>query len=88
MGPSCKGCGYQSFPPRADCPECMAGEFESKEVTGKGTVHTYSNTAAAPTGFENDVPYIVVVVDTEEGGRCVGWLGDIADDDLKIDRDV
>ena len=37
MGSTCKGCGFASFPPRADCPECMAGEFEFTERDGKGT---------------------------------------------------
>lgn len=88
MGSTCKQCGYLSFPPRADCPECMSGDFEFKEYTGKGTVYTYSKISAAPTGFENEVPYTVVVVDMEEGGRCVGWLGDVPDDDLKIGMEV
>ena len=37
MGTVCKGCGYASFPPRADCPDCMSGEFEFKEWSGKGS---------------------------------------------------
>ena len=76
MGSKCKNCGYQTFPPRADCPECLSGDFEFLEYSGQGTVYTYSTIAAAPTGFEADVPYTVAVVDLEEGGRLVAWLGD------------
>ena len=45
--------------------------------------------AAAPTGFEEEVPYTVVVVDLEEGGRLLAWLGDtIANDDIEIGMPV
>ena len=33
MGSTCKGCGYTTFPPRADCPECNGGEFEFHEYS-------------------------------------------------------
>jgi uncharacterized OB-fold protein len=89
MGSRCKGCGYQTFPPRADCPQCMAGEFEYTEYAGKGEIYTYTVIEAAPTGFEDEVPYTVAVVDLEEGGRLVGWLGDtIPRDDAAIGMPV
>ena len=89
MGSKCTKCGYQTFPPRADCPECMHGEFEFVEYSGKGKVWTHTRIEAAPTGFENDVPFTVVVVELEGGGRLLGWLGDtIKHDDLKIDQDI
>ncbi|MBI4699989.1 MAG: Zn-ribbon domain-containing OB-fold protein [Deltaproteobacteria bacterium] len=79
MGSACKRCGYATFPPRADCPECMSGDFEFREYSGKGTIFTYSTIAAAPTGFDDLAPYTVVVVDLEEGGRLLGMLGSSMD---------
>ncbi len=76
MGSRCKACGYKTFPPRADCPDCLSGDFEFVEYNGKGKVFTYSTIAAAPTGFDDIAPYTVVVVDLEEGGRLLGWLGE------------
>jgi len=26
MGSVCKDCGYTTFPPRADCPQCLSGK--------------------------------------------------------------
>lgn len=75
MGSACRKCGYATFPPRADCPRCMAGEFEFREVSGRGTLYTHTTIAAAPTGFENEVPYTIGVVDLEEGGRLLAWIG-------------
>lgn len=76
MGSRCKACGYQTFPPRADCPECMDGAFEFAEYSGRGRVWTFTRIDAAPTGFENDVPFTCVVVDLEEGGRLLAWSGE------------
>ena len=89
MGSTCKGCGFTTFPPRADCPECNGGEFEFKEYSGKGEVWTHSTIAAAPTGFDDVAPYTIAVVELEGGGRLVGWLGEtIPAGDLQIGMPV
>lgn len=76
MGSRCKACGAVSFPPRADCGECMSGDFEFSEYSGRGTLHTWTKIAAAPTGFDELAPYTVGVVDLEEGGRLLAWFGE------------
>ncbi|MFH1130413.1 MAG: Zn-ribbon domain-containing OB-fold protein [Pseudomonadota bacterium] len=89
MGSVCKKCGYMTFPPVADCPKCMAGEFEFKEYTGKGKVFTHSTISAAPTGFDDMAPYTIVVVELTEGGRLLGWAGDtLPTSDLQIGMEV
>ncbi len=76
MASRCTKCGHESFPPRADCPECLAGEFEWFEISGKGTLHTYTRIEAAPAGFEDLVPFCIGVVDLEETGRLLAWFGE------------
>lgn len=89
MGSKCKDCGFQTFPPVADCPQCMSPSFEFVEYNGKGTVYTWTEIAAAPTGFDDVVPYIIGVVELEEGGRLLCWFGDtIKKDDIKIEMPV
>ena len=89
MGSACRKCGYTTFPPRADCPECLSDEFEFKEFSGRGTLFTYSTIAAAPTGFDDEVPYTVAVVDLEEGGRLLGWTGEtIPEGEVAIGMEV
>ena len=89
MGSICKKCGYESFPPRADCPQCLSGDFEYKEFNGKATLVTYTKIHAAPTGFEDDVPYTIGVVDLEESGRLLAWFGDtISDDEIEIGMEL
>ena len=89
MGSVCKACGYRTFPPRADCPECLSDAFDFRESTGKGTLYTYTRIDAAPTGFESEVPYTIAVVELDDGGRALGWFGDtIAPDEVAIGMEV
>jgi uncharacterized OB-fold protein len=88
-GTRCTSCGFQTFPPRADCPECMSDAFEFVEYSGKGTVWTHTRIDAAPTGFDDEVPYTCVVVELEEGGRLLAWSGEtLAQEEVEIDMEV
>jgi len=83
MATKCKKCGELSFPPRADCIKCLSDEFEWVECSGKGRLHTYTIIHAAPTGFDDITPYILGVLDLDEGGRLLGWI-DIPKEEIKI----
>ena len=40
-------------------------------------------------GFEDDVPYIVGVVDLEEGGRALAWFGEsVKEEDIEIGMEL
>jgi len=89
MGSKCKKCGATSFPPRADCDACMSGDFEFFEMSGKAKLHTFTKIVAAPIGFEELAPYIVGVVDLEEGGRALAWFGEsIKEAEIKIGMEL
>ncbi|MDH3497854.1 MAG: Zn-ribbon domain-containing OB-fold protein [Gemmatimonadota bacterium] len=89
MASRCKACGATSFPPRADCAECLSGDFEFLEISGKATLHTFTKIVAAPTGFEDLAPYTVGVADLAETGRLLAWIGDtIAEDEIQIGMDL
>ena len=89
MASRCKKCGATSFPPKADCEACMGDTFDFVEVSGKGKLHTFTRIVAAPTGFEDVVPYIVGVVDLEDGGKALAWFGDtIAESDIEIGMEL
>ncbi len=81
MASRCTNCGTTSFPPRADCEECLSDDFEFFEVSGRAELHTFTKIVAAPTGFEDVAPYLVGLGDLEEGGRALAWFGDTIDED-------
>ena len=89
MGSRCKKCGSFSFPPQADCGKCMSGDFEFTEVSGKAKLHTFTKIVAAPTGFDDVAPYTVGVVDLEEGGRLLAWIGEsVKEEEIRIGMDL
>ncbi len=89
MASRCEQCGHVSFPPRADCPDCLGDKFTFDELSGVGTVLTYTKIDAAPAGFEELVPFVVGVVDLTETGRLLAWFGEsIADEEIAIGMPV
>lgn len=66
MGTRCRRCGKSFFPPRAHCYDCLAADMEWFEVAGKGDLVSYSTLQYAPTGFADDLPYTIALVDFGE----------------------
>ena len=68
----CRACRRFRFYPRALCPHCLSGEDEWVTASGKGTLYSYT-VCHRPAGeaFATDVPYIVALVELEEGVRLL-----------------
>lgn len=85
MASRCTACGHRSFPPRADCEQCLGAGFEFVEISGKGTLLTWTRVTAAPSGFESLAPYTLGVLDLDEGGRALAPVGaSLREEDLAI----
>jgi len=63
MGTKCKACGQKFFPPRAQCYKSLSSEMEWFEVTGKGKLVSFSTLRYGPTGFTDELPYTIALVD-------------------------
>ena len=66
MGTRCRGCGKVFFPPRAHCYDCLAGDVEWFQVSGQAQLVGYSTLRFAPTGFADDLPYTIALLDYGE----------------------
>ncbi len=89
MASRCRACGQTSFPPRADCERCLGADFEFVEISGRCRLYTFTRIHAAPSGFEAYVPYTIGVVDLEEGGRALAWIGrSLAEEPLTIGMEL
>ncbi|MCU1614393.1 MAG: hypothetical protein JWO98_1933 [Frankiales bacterium] len=68
----CGTCGRHVFYPRALCPNCHAELVDWVECSGRGTVYSYT-VARRPAGpaFAADAPYVVALVDLDEGVRML-----------------
>lgn len=80
----CPTCGHRQFYPRNLCVACGASP-EWLVTSGRGTVYTYSvvQQYMLPP-FKNMLPYVVVMVDLDEGVRMMGNLIDIDVDEIRI----
>jgi uncharacterized OB-fold protein len=81
-GRRCQRCGAVCFPPREDCGSCRGREMELHCFSGRGTVYSFAEVAQAPQGFAG--PYMVALVDLEEGVRVTAQLTDVDPDDVEI----
>lgn len=73
----CAACGEYQFYPRGICAHCWSEEVRWVETAGRGTVWTYTVTYQNRTpGFAEDVPYIVALVELEEGVKMFTNLVD------------
>ena len=85
----CKGCGCRSFPPRADCPECCGGEFSYAASSKRGKVLSFTKIHAVPAGFEGQEPYLLAVVELDDGGRLLAPVAAGTDEtEIEVDARV
>ena len=80
----CRACG-RHFLPRVVCPFCWAQDPEAVDAAGTGSVHSFTVLhRAGMAGFEDDVPYVVALVELDEGVRLVSNVVEIDPDDVRI----
>ena len=79
MGSKCKNCGALSLPPRPICISCFGTKMEWVEFKGTGRLAAFSSIVVAPPymvkeGFNRNNPYLVGVVELEEGAKTVARI--------------
>ena len=74
----CDACGAWVHYPRSRCPECLADRLVWHDVSGHGTVLTFT-VARQPTArpFADEVPQLLAVVELDEGVRMTTTLVDV-----------
>ena len=79
----CADCSRLRHPPGPSCRYCHSLRWDSVQVSGRGTLYSYTVIRHPPApGF--DGPAIVVSVDLDEGVRLVSNIGGIDPDTLRI----
>lgn len=71
------------FMPRHLCPACWSDSLEWVEAKGTGTVHSFTIVRRAPAAaFARRVPYVVALIDLDEGPRMLANI--VGDDALSV----
>ena len=81
----CSDCDRWRHLPRHMCPHCGSPGWRWEESRGLGMLYSWT-VAHLPMhpAFTKDVPYIVAIVELQEGVRMVSRLSDIENDQLKL----
>ena len=68
----CDECGIYRFYPRPLCPDCASDQATWTEVSGQGSVHTFTIVHRAPNKeFQAITPYVIALIDLDEGPRMM-----------------
>ncbi len=85
----CSDCKEKIFYPRKVCPECWSADLGWSEASGKATVYSHTVTMdMVEPKFMEDLPYVLALVDLEEGVRMMTRIVDCDPEDVKIGMEV
>ena len=83
----CDACGHLRWTPQILCTNCLAEPFTWVDVSGRGRLYSYTIVHRAPlAGFE--VPYVLAVVELEEGPLMLTRLVDSPIENLAVEAPV
>ncbi|MHB8511622.1 MAG: bifunctional MaoC family dehydratase N-terminal/OB-fold nucleic acid binding domain-containing protein [Actinomycetota bacterium] len=83
----CASCGVLRHPPRPMCGACRSLEWDSIASTGRGKVFSFVVHHHPPVpGFE--IPYVVALIELEEGTRIVSNVIDVEPGAMQIGMNV
>ena len=90
IGSKCVQCGKVFFPSRIICPECRRkGQLEDDiKLSGNGKIHTYSVINTPTDEFKEIAPYVVAIVELEEGAKVTTQIVDCDPAEVQIGDEV
>lgn len=67
----CDECQHYIFYPRSICPQCFSDRLSWVQASGNGTIYSYTVVHQAYGPFAGQVPFVVALVDLQEGVRMM-----------------
>ena len=85
----CRDCDKHIFYPRAICPFCLSERLEWVTASGKGKVYSYTVVRRAMhPAFQEDVPYVLAIVELDEGPRLTTNVVGVEPEEVRVDMRV
>ncbi len=85
----CKNCGKIRWPYSIACPECYSFEYEFIESKGNGKIYSYViYNVPFDKNFKDKVPYIVAIIELDEGVKFLSNIVDTDFNNLKCEQKV
>jgi hypothetical protein len=81
----CDSCSRVRYPATLLCPYCLSRDYTWIESPGFGKVYTFTEVGRSPApAFDAFTPYVVALVDLDEGVRVMGNIIGCAADQIEI----
>jgi uncharacterized OB-fold protein len=85
----CPRCQHATFYPKPTCPNCGSPELNWEDASGRATVHTFSIARRAThPAFTGQEPYVVAIVELDEGPMVTTNIVDIPPEEVRIGMPV
>jgi len=88
LGSMCKNCGRYYYPPRPVCLECGSRELLEVKLPERGKVVSFTVIRTPPRDFLGQEPYVVALVELENGARLLGQVVDVEPEEVHIGMEV
>lgn len=79
----CASCSAITFPPTSRCRSCLRTELRWERSAGRASVYSWT-TVWRPVTPAFDVPYVVAIVDVDEGYQMLTNLVECAVEDVHL----
>lgn len=87
--PKCSSCGLLHWYPRIRCPHCGSADLGWIDASGRGVVHTFTVVRQSNDKFfKSRVPYVLAMVDLDEGVRLMSNIVDCGVTDVRVGSPV
>lgn len=84
-GLKCSTCGEVFAQPRVVCAKCGGQDLEAVELKGGGTIQTFTVNYVAAEGRESEAPYIVAIVELDDGPWVMGNVTGLKPEEANMD---
>ncbi len=85
----CKSCKKYIFYPKLFCPFCLSPDLAWVEAAGGGKIYSYTIVHSyQPSEFSEDVPYVVAVIELDEGVQMMSNIVECKPDEVRCDMKV
>ncbi|MBV0896136.1 OB-fold domain-containing protein [Microbacterium sp. NC79] len=80
----CTACDEWVFYPRERCSHCAAAALEWRQASGRGRIWSFIVVHRAEPAFADLAPYVLAVVELDEGPRMTGIVHGVAAPDTSL----
>jgi uncharacterized protein len=87
--PFCLSCEKHWFPPSRICPHCLSDRTAFRPASGRGKIYSFVTFHRVyHPAFKGDVPYVVALIELEEGPRLLSNVVGTKPEDVRCEMPV